>query len=110
MDEQPNLQNFVNEISSFSDEGSTPVKAASPTLNLQAIGEVLEIAGSGSRIRMKSDVLAANHEHSDPSVAMSGQVGSQVKMAVANSWLDRQRPDDAARRQWRDHCFDRLPR
>ena len=78
MDEQPNLQNFVNEISSFSDENSTPVKAASPALDLQSIGEVLEIAGSGSRIRMKGDVLAANINHSDPSVAMSGQVLSLI--------------------------------
>src|SRR4029079_14672838 len=87
MDEQPNLQNFVNEISSFSDENSTPVKAASAALDLQSIGEGLEIAGSGSRIRMKGDVLAANINHSDPSVGMSGQDGSQVKMAVGSSWL-----------------------
>ncbi|HET6940706.1 MAG TPA: ATP-binding protein, partial [Sphingomicrobium sp.] len=87
MDEQPNLQNFVNEISSFSDDGSAP-KATSPAaVSLQPIGEVLEIAGSGSRIRMDNAVLASNFNHSDPSVGMSGQVGSQVKMAVGNSWL-----------------------
>src|SRR5215204_2716946 len=87
MDEQSNLQNFVNEISSFSDEGSAPAKPASPAADLHAIGEVLEIAGSGSRIRMDGAVLSSLHDHSDPSIAMSGQVGSQVKMAVANSWL-----------------------
>jgi uncharacterized protein len=87
MDEQSNLRNFVNEISSFSDEGSAPAKPASPAADLHAIGEVLEIAGSGSRIRMDAAVLSSLHDHADPSIAMSGQVGSQVKMAVANSWL-----------------------
>ena len=87
MDEQPNLQSFVNEISSFSDDGGAQSKAASAAASLQAIGEVVEIAGSGSRIRMDGAVLASLHNHSDPSVAMSGQVGSQVKMSVAGSWL-----------------------
>src|SRR4029078_10720598 len=31
--------------------------------------------------------LTAIQAHKDPSVAMSGQVGSQVKMIVNNSWL-----------------------
>ena len=87
MDDQPNLQSFVNEISSFSDEGPAPKTVAPLATNVQAIGEVMEIAGSGSRIRMDNAVLAALLNHSDPSIAMSGQVGSQVKMAVGNSWL-----------------------
>lgn len=87
MDEQPNLQSFVNEISSFSDDGGAQSKAVSAAASLQAIGEVVEIAGSGSRIRMDGAVLASLHNHSDPSIAMSGQVGSQVKMSVAGSWL-----------------------
>ena len=87
MDEQPNLQNFVNEISSFSDDGTVPKASAPAAASVPPIGEVLEIAGSGSRIRMDNAVLASLQSHSDPSVAMSGQVGSQVKMAVGNSWL-----------------------
>ena len=51
------------------------------------IGKVVEIAGSGSQIRMDAAALAALQSHTDPSVAMSGQVGSQVKMVVGNSWL-----------------------
>ena len=73
MDEQPNLQSFVNEISSFSEEGSTPVKAASAAAELHAIGEVLEIAGSGSRIRMDGAALSSLHDHKDPSIAMSAR-------------------------------------
>src|SRR5690348_1217547 len=87
MDEQSNLQNFVNEISSFSDEGGAPAKSFAPAANLASIGDVVEIAGSGSRIRMDAAALNANQSHADPSVAMSGQVGSQVKMAVGTSWL-----------------------
>ncbi|MEO7602714.1 MAG: DUF87 domain-containing protein [Sphingomicrobium sp.] len=51
------------------------------------MGEVLEIAGSGSKIRMDAKTLAALQAHSDPSISMSGQVGSQVKMVVGNNWL-----------------------
>jgi uncharacterized protein len=87
MDEQSNLRNFVEEITSFGEEGAAPAKQASPVLNLPPIGIVAEIAGSGSRIQMDGAALAALSNHADPSVAMSGQVGSQVKMLVGNSWL-----------------------
>ncbi|MDQ3482935.1 MAG: DUF87 domain-containing protein [Pseudomonadota bacterium] len=36
---------------------------------------------------MKRDTLLALQSHSDPAIAMSGQVGSQVKMAVGKAWL-----------------------
>ena len=48
---------------------------------------MVEIAGSGSQVRMDAAALAALQSHSDPSVAMSGQVGSQIKMVVGNAWL-----------------------
>jgi hypothetical protein len=87
MDEQSNLRNFVEQISSFSDEASARAAPSVQPAKLPAIGEVEEIAGSGSRIRMDGAALASLQGHSDPSVAMSGQVGSQVKMLVGNSWL-----------------------
>jgi hypothetical protein len=87
MDEQSNLRNFVEEITSFGEEGAAPRKQVSPVADLPPIGIVLEIAGSGSRIRMDAAALSALSTHADPSVAMSGQVGSQVKMLVANNWL-----------------------
>jgi hypothetical protein len=83
MNDQPNLRQFVDEVSSFSDESAGAADAAA----LSPIGEVVEIAGSGSRIRMVAAVLTALQAHPDPSVATSGQVGSQVKMVVGNSWL-----------------------
>jgi uncharacterized protein len=87
MDDQPSLRNFVAEISSFSDEAATPAAKRAGGSDLPAIGRILEIAGSGSQIRMDAAVLQALADHADPSVAMSGQVGSQVKMAVGGSWL-----------------------
>src|SRR5256885_291732 len=86
MDEQPNLREFLNEVSSFT-EDSSPTPGKSATEKLSAIGEVVEIAGSGSQIRIDGPTLAALQSHSDPSVAMSGQVGSQVKMIVGANWL-----------------------
>ncbi len=88
MNEQPNLQQFVDHLSSFSDDGTASAGAVpSPTSAVPAIGTVQEIAGSGSRVSMDAVQLHALLEHADPSIAMAGQVGSQVKMRVANSWL-----------------------
>ena len=87
MDDQPNLSNFVAEINSFTGEAPTPAARADASGPLPVIGIVAEIAGSGSQIRMDPAKLATTQTHSDPSVSMSGQVGSQVKMAVGNSWL-----------------------
>src|SRR5690242_16034234 len=86
MDDRPNLSEFLNEVSSYGEE--TPVvKPASQAEALAPVGQVFEIAGSGSQIRMEAPALMALQSHSDPSVAMSGQVGSQVKMVVGNNWL-----------------------
>jgi uncharacterized protein len=86
MDDRPNLSEFLNEVSSFQEENTAP-KPASPAQALNPVGEVTEIAGSGSQIRMEAAVLNALASHSDMSVAMSGQVGSQVKTIVGNNWL-----------------------
>jgi len=86
MDEQPNLREFLNEVSTFTeDSNAAPAPAVSEALS--AIGEVLEIAGSGSQIRIDGAALTALQSHKDPSVAMSGQVGSQVKVIVGQNWL-----------------------
>jgi hypothetical protein len=86
MDERPNLREFLNEVSNFTEEApATEAIAGGPALS--SIGEVVEIAGSGSQIRMNAANLLALQAHADPSVGMSGQVGSQIKMLVGNSWL-----------------------
>ncbi|HEV2079001.1 MAG TPA: DUF87 domain-containing protein [Allosphingosinicella sp.] len=52
-----------------------------------AIGRVIEISGSGSRIEMEGARLREIAADPDPSVAMSGQVGSQVKLAAGKKWI-----------------------
>ncbi|WP_247712912.1 ATP-binding protein [Qipengyuania intermedia] len=54
---------------------------------MQPIGVVLEIAGSGSQVAIDLQRLTECADDSDPSVAMAGQVGSQIKIRVGNSWL-----------------------
>ncbi len=61
--------------------------AATPTNMLHHIGFVMEIAGSGSQVTLDSARLHALVSHSDPSIAMAGQVGSQIKIRVGNTWL-----------------------
>jgi uncharacterized protein len=86
MDDQPNLHEFLNEVSNFAEEAPVS-KGGSASASLTPIGEVFEIAGSGSQIRMDAAALNAIQSHKDPSIAMSGQVGSQVKMTVGDNWL-----------------------
>ncbi len=85
MDDQPNLHEFLNEVSNFAEEA--PVSKGGLSASLTAIGQVVEIAGSGSQIRMDAAALNGIQSHKDPSIAMSGQVGSQVKMTVGENWL-----------------------
>lgn len=60
-------------------------RAANNSLHL--IGTVIEIAGSGSQISLDAASLNALIGNADPSIAMAGQVGSQVKIRIANTWL-----------------------
>src|SRR5215208_4594655 len=87
MNDQPNQREFLNEVSSFSEEDASAPAARASKGSQSAIGQVMEIAGSGSQIRMDAAKLTELQSHADPSVAMSGQVGSQVKMVVGSNWL-----------------------
>src|SRR5688572_14062758 len=87
MTDNPNLRQFVDEMSSYSDDGAAPHAASVAGVQLPAIGHVIDIAGSGSQVHMHAEKLVALETHKDPSVAMSGQVGSQIKMTVGKSWL-----------------------
>ena len=60
---------------------STATASAAPALG-QAMGMVFQIAGSSSQVMIDPQRLALLALDTDPSVAMSGQVGSQVKMRV----------------------------
>ena len=67
-----------------------PQQRAEPTQSRNArepIGMVLEIAGSGSKIALDLGRLEQCNEDADPSVALAGQVGSQIKIRVGSAWL-----------------------
>ncbi|MGQ0659642.1 ATP-binding protein, partial [Sphingosinicella sp.] len=66
---------------------SPPAGRARLVARHEAIGQVVEIAGSGARIEIVSRRLVELAEDPDPSVAMSGQVGSQIKIDSGRRWL-----------------------
>ena len=87
MNDQPSLKQFLDEMSSYSDTDGSNAGSSASRGSVPPIGQVLEIAGSGSRVVMDAARLLEMQDHPDPSVGMSGQVGSQVKMKVGTSWL-----------------------
>jgi uncharacterized protein len=74
------------------DEEAPPRTVAAPvkselTAQHEPIGSVTEIAGGGAQIRIDGRRLREIAGDSDPSVALSGQVGSQVKLENGRKWL-----------------------
>jgi uncharacterized protein len=68
--------------------GTAQMPAASARAgSLHHIGFVMEIAGSGSQVSIDSRILQDLQNHSDHSIQMAGQVGSQIKIRVGNVWL-----------------------
>ncbi|MXO88872.1 DUF87 domain-containing protein [Altererythrobacter aestuarii] len=51
------------------------------------LGVVLEIAGAGSQIALDLQRLIQCAEDADPSIALAGQVGSQIKIKTKDGWL-----------------------
>ena len=68
-----------------------PAEQAKPKASVdnvsKPIGVVLEIAGSGSQIALDLGRLNECMKDEDPSIGLAGQVGSQIKIRVGNSWL-----------------------
>ncbi len=51
------------------------------------IGVVLEVSGSGSQVAFDLQRINECMKDDDPSVALAGQVGSQIKIRVGDAWL-----------------------
>jgi len=51
------------------------------------IGIVLEVSGSGSQVAFDMQRIAECMDDPDPSIALAGQVGSQIKIRVGDAWL-----------------------
>ena len=67
--------------------GPASVEMTSAENAARPIGVVLEIAGSGSQIALDLERLNECMADEDPSIGLAGQVGSQIKIRVGNSWL-----------------------
>ncbi len=63
------------------------MQQASSSARGPSMGLVFQIAGSSSQLLLETACLAQYSHDPDPSIAMAGQVGSQVKMRVGNNWL-----------------------
>jgi DNA helicase HerA-like ATPase len=67
---------------------AVPRSAADNAINeAQPIGVVLEIAGAGSQVVLDLQRLTECARDGDPSIAIAGQVGSQVKIKTEDGWL-----------------------
>lgn len=67
--------------------GSAGAPGSGPVSVTPAIGQVVEITGSASRVLLSTHALVDLSGHADPAIAGAGQVGSQVKVRVGNVWL-----------------------
>jgi len=66
---------------------AAPAAAAVSDNARRPIGFVREIAGSSSAIALDLGRLEECSNDADPSIALSGKVGSQIKIRVGNAWL-----------------------
>ena len=86
MDDRPNLREFLNEVSSFQ-EDEAPAAPAKPAGPAPSRSDVVEIAGSGSQIRMDASdrrCPPVSHRSFDRHVRPGRQPDQDV---VGNSWL-----------------------
>lgn len=61
--------------------------APTPDNSRTPVGVVLEVSGSGAQIAFDLQRVNECMKDPDPSVAMAGQVGSQIKIRVGEAWL-----------------------
>jgi uncharacterized protein len=54
---------------------------------LRPLGLVVEIAGASSSVLLDRALIESMRDDPDPSIASAGQVGSQLKMRVGQTWL-----------------------
>ncbi|APG63480.1 ATPase [Sphingorhabdus lutea] len=64
-----------------------PVGEGTAPKILHHIGFVMEISGSGSQVTLDASLINKLSTHHDVSIAMAGQVGSQIKIKIGSTWL-----------------------
>ncbi|MCW1384040.1 DUF87 domain-containing protein [Novosphingobium sp. KCTC 2891] len=82
------MQGFEGARPAAPEDLASPRHPAPPADNARRpLGYVVDVAGSGSQIALDLKRLEECMADADPSVSLSGQVGSQIKIRVGNSWL-----------------------
>jgi len=81
------FERFTGPDSAGAEEVAAPQAAGSQNNARLPIGIVLEISGSGSQIALDIQRLNDCMKDPDPSIALAGQVGSQIKIRVGDAWL-----------------------
>jgi len=76
---------LVGDVVPADDESPEPEQRM--TTAMEPIGEVLQIAGSSSQVRLDPQRLAVCSQEADPSIQLAGLVGSQIKVKVGQIWL-----------------------
>ena len=83
------MMNFQNLPRVEEDEESAPT--IRPLLRqapkAAAIGRVVEVGGGSGRVELEVSRLTEVARDSDPSIALSGQVGGNVKLEAGSRWL-----------------------
>jgi hypothetical protein len=90
MTDMMNLHGFPRDEQNDASEVPVTTSAAVTPLRNQRyeqIGIVSEVSGGGAKIKIQGQRLRDLAGDADPSVAMSGQVGSQVKLECGRKWL-----------------------
>jgi len=80
------MNGFSSTMSDLKNEASV-VPHDEAVYRTRAIGRVVEISGSSSQVCFSQAALADLSPLSDACLAMSGQVGSQIKVRVGSTWL-----------------------
>ena len=87
-EQPPRDSTAADEAAGAPSRAASPSPAPTTSENAdQPIGVVLEISGAGSQVAIDLARLNECAADADPAIAMAGQVGSQIKIRVGNSWL-----------------------
>ena len=65
----------------------TPAQEFAKPVPVGEIGFVFQISGSSSQVLIDIESINALSQHRDPCIAMTGQVGSQIKMRLGQMWI-----------------------
>ncbi len=85
MTDMMNLHSFPQSDTEPEEAFQPPAPAVVPCH--EAMGQIVQVSGSGAQVEIVSRCLAELARDPDPSIAMSGQVGSQIKIASGRRWL-----------------------